>query len=99
MNAHRDDTGGRAAPTVARPYWLAADGRRLSFAEVEATARRHERSRLAELHTGAIGEITQAALRARLGGDEAEARRLATAASRLCLEAAGLLASPYWGRR
>jgi hypothetical protein len=79
---------------------LAGCGRPPSqFAEVEVTAERNERFHLAELHAGAIREIAHAALRARLGRDQTEARRLATAASRLCLEAAGMLASPYWERR
>jgi hypothetical protein len=99
VNARRDHGGGSAAPTVARPWWLATDGRRVSFAEVEAEARRGEAARLAELHAVAIGRIAHAALRARLGKDQAEARRLATAAGRLCLEAAGMLANPYWDGR
>jgi hypothetical protein len=47
----------------------------VSRAEIDARARQQERPCLPELHAGAIGEIQQAALRARLDRNQAAARR------------------------
>jgi hypothetical protein len=51
---------------------------------------RAERERLLAAHCGAVCEIVRAAATAQLDGDRARARMLATQASKLCGELAGL---------
>jgi hypothetical protein len=87
------DLAGRS-PTTREPWWRTPAGDRTSFPAVRAGIDPVHREELDDEHAAAIFRIARAAIRANAGGDTAEARRLAQAASRLCQETVGLWATP-----
>lgn len=82
------------SPTSGEPWWRTPGGDRTSFPAVRASIDPRHREELDDEHAAAIFRIARAAIRAQAGGESAEARRLAQAASRLCQETVGLWASP-----
>jgi hypothetical protein len=88
-------TGNRGcvAPEPAQPYWRSEDGTRLTFGELLEGLSGACAEEAVAGYAEAIREVARAAARAHLHGDAQEARRLATAASRLCQEIAG-----FWPR-
>jgi hypothetical protein len=81
---------GWAAPTPENPFWRDADGRRTTVAAMLAGRDQATRRDLLDLHADAVCAIIHAAGRARIEGRDQHARSLATQASKLCGELAGL---------
>jgi hypothetical protein len=77
------------APTIEHPYWRSPDGRRLAFAELASRATQAERERLTGEHVAAIAALELCGIRKLAAGEHSEARRLVTAAGRLCAEPIG----------
>ena len=77
-------------PTPDRPFWLDGEGRRTTVLALLAAAAPGAREPLLEEHTDAVARILRAAAAARLEGRLVDARTLATQASRLSGELAGL---------
>jgi hypothetical protein len=78
------------APTPHEPYWRDVQGRRTDVQAVGAGRTPSELVQIVNEHADAVCRIIHAAGAARLGGRHAEARMLATHASKLCGELAGL---------
>lgn len=99
MDSLFDDAGrygdlAARAPTADAPYWRTPTGERTSFPAVRAALDSERHDVLDEAHAAAIFHLARAAIRAQAAGSNADARRLAHAASRLCQETVGLWASP-----
>ena len=77
------------APDPQVPHWREPDGTRQSYQTLRSGLQPSAARQLGQAHIGAIEAIAAAALAAAEGGDRREARRLATAAGRLCGEIAG----------
>ena len=89
MTGEGRDRHGSLPPTVEFPYWRWRDGSRAAFREVALRVCEEQTAELGEVHAGRIAELMRAGLRANRIGQEAEARRLMSAAARLCVEPTG----------
>lgn len=76
-------------PSVEAPYWRWQDGRRAGFREVSVSIDRAQIAELDEHQAETVATLVRAGLRALRAGDETEARRLMSGASRLCAEIIG----------
>ncbi len=83
MLAHRP-------PTVADPHWRDRSGARTTVGVSLAEHPESDHGEVLERHADAISEVIHAAARSRLAGDQRRARSLASQASKLCGELAGL---------
>jgi hypothetical protein len=82
------------SPTSVEPWWRTRSGERTSYPAVCASIGPVHREELDDEHAASIFRIARASIRAQSRGENAEARRLAQAAARLCQETVGLWASP-----
>jgi hypothetical protein len=77
-------------PSEEVPFWRDPEGRRATVSLALAARPAPQRAPVLHAHGEAIARIVGAAIAARLGGESARARALASHASRLCGELAGL---------
>jgi len=83
-------------PDEDHPYWRSPDGQRLTFLQVVAGQPPAVASSLATQHAQAVRALVRTAAHERLGGRHMCARKLASAAARLCEEACGLWPPGSW---
>jgi hypothetical protein len=76
-------------PSVEAPYWRWQDGRRAGFREVSVSIAPARIAELDDQQVETVATLVRAGLRALRAGDETEARRLMSSASRLCAETVG----------
>jgi hypothetical protein len=77
-------------PTVAVPSWHEPDGTPHTVNELTAGVSAATVEEVEQRHAQAVSRLLLAAFVARRHGDQREARRLASVASRLCEEVVGL---------
>ena len=77
-------------PTSERPAWTESDGTEHAFLTLLIGLNSETAAEINRLHVNGIAQIASAAIEAHHAGDHREARRLSTAAGRLCDEIVGL---------